>query len=219
MTRHRRLTPFRIGGAVAVAALLVAMTLSTRFVTPDELASIGPETFDPAQTAEDLFAEANETIPDAATPLPELLTGLQKDVAKTADDLDASRPNDTTYLFPVRGTATVVATQDQAVEITVEGVPGTTPLSLASGPATNGAVLRDALGFKFGDASNQTTYQQVGDELKALVREQIEQGAGAKIAPGTKLDFTGIVSVTDTGMPQPAAKPVQIQPLTLEVAP
>jgi predicted lipoprotein len=219
MTRHRRLTPFRIGGAVALAALLVAMTLSTRFVTPDELASIGPEAFDPAQTAADLFAEANKTIPDAATPLPELLSGLQKDVAKTAEDLGASKPNDTTYLFPVRGTATVVATQQQAVEITVEGVPGTTPLSLASGPAANGAVLRDALGFKFGDASNQTTYQQVGDELKALVREQIEQGTGAKIAPGSKLDFTGIVSVTDTGMPQPAAKPVQIQPLTVEVAP
>lgn len=218
MTRHRRLTPFRIGGAVALAALLVAMTLSTRFVTPDELASIGPEKFDPAQTAEDLFTEANETIPDAATPLPELLTGLQKDVAGTADDLEASRPNDTTYLFPVRGTATVIASQQQAVEITVEGVPATTPLSLASGPAANGAVLRDALGFTFGDASNQTTYQQVGDELKALVREQIDQGTGGQIAPGTKLDFTGIVSVTDTGMPQPAAKPVQIQPLTVEVA-
>ena len=217
MTRHHRLTPFRIGGAVALAALLVAMTLSTRFVTPDELASIGPEKFDPAQTAEDLFAKANETIPDAATPLPELLTGLQKDVAKTADDLKASRPNDTTYLFPVRGTATVVATQQQAVDITVDGVPETTPLSLASGPSLNGAVLRDALGFSFGDASNQTTYQQVGDQLKALVTDQVAQGTGGKLAPGATLDFTGIVSVTDTGMPQPAAKPVQIQPLTVEV--
>lgn len=97
MTRPRRLTPFRIGGAVALAALLVAMVLSTRFVTPDELASIGPEVFDPAQTAEDLFAEANETIPDSATPLPELLTGLQKDIPRTAEDLEASEPNDTTY--------------------------------------------------------------------------------------------------------------------------
>lgn len=218
MTRPRRLTPFRIGGAVALAALLVAMVLSTRFVTPDELASIGPEVFDPAQTAEDLFAEANETIPDSATPLPELLTGLQKDIPRTAEDLEASKPNDTTYLFPVRGTATVVATQQQAIEITVEGVPETTPLSIASGPATNGAVLRDALGFKFGDASNQTTYQQVGDELKALVRKQIDEGTGAKLAPGSRLEFTGIVSVTDTGMPQPPAKPVQVQPLTVEGA-
>ena len=89
--------------------------------------------------------------------------------------------------------------------------------SLASGPATNGAVLRDALGFKFGDASNQTTYQQVGDELKALVQEQVGQGIGPKVSPGTTLRFTGIVSVTDTGMPQPPAKPVQVQPLTVEV--
>jgi predicted lipoprotein len=221
MGRTRRSTPLRVAGAAVVAALLVAMTLSTRFVTPEELASIGPEAFGPQQVADELFAEANETLPDAATPLPELLTGLEQDVTGTADRLEAVTPNETTYLFPVSGDATVVATQQQAVEITVDGVAAETPLSLAAGPAVNGTVLRDALGFRFGDASNQTTYQQVGDELKALLQDQLAQGAGGQdtteLAPGTKLAFTGIVTVTDTGVPQSPAKPVQVQPLTVEV--
>lgn len=221
MGRIRRTTPFRVAGAAAVAALLVAMTLSTRFVTPEELASIGPEVFDPKQVADELFAEANETLPEAATPLPELLTGLEQDVAATADTLEAARPNETTYLFPVTGEATVVATQQQAVEITVDGVSEETPLSIAAGPAVNGTVLRDALGFQFGDASNQSTYQQVGDELKTLIQDQLAEGTGDEgatgLAKGTKLSFTGIVTVTDTGIPQAAAKPVQVQPLTMEV--
>ncbi|MFD2027466.1 DUF2291 family protein [Promicromonospora aerolata] len=221
MGRTRRSTPLRVVGAAVVAALLVAMTLSTRFVTPEELASIGPEAFDPQQVADELFTEANETLPDAATPLPELLTGLEQDVAGTADRLEAVTPNETTYLFPVTGEATVVATQPQAVEITVDGVSEKTPLSIAAGPAVNGTVLRDALGFRFGDASNQTTYQQVGDELKALVQDQITESTGDEgptgLAKGTKLSFTGIVTVTDTGLPQSPAKPVQVQPLTMEV--
>lgn len=221
MGRTRRSTPFRVAGAAAVAALLVAMTLSTRFVTPEELSSIGPEVFDPRQVAEELFTEANQTLPDAATPLPELLTGLEQDVAETADSLGATKPNATTYLFPVAGEATVVATQRQAVEITVDGVSEETPLSIAAGPAVNGTVLRDALGFRFGDASNQTTYQQVGDELKTLVQEQLADDVGDQgttgLAEGTRLSFTGIVTVTDTGLPQAPAKPVQVQPLTVEV--
>lgn len=218
MGRNRRLTPLRVVGAAAVAVLLVAMTLSTRFVTPEELASLGPEVFDPGQAAGDLFTEANETLPDAASPLPEVLAGLRDDVAGTAEDLGAARPNETTYLFPVAGEATVVAVQDQAVEISVEGVPGETPLSIAAGPAVNGTVLRDMLGFRFGDASNQTTYQQVGDELKSLVQEQLDTSLrdSGEVTEGTVLTFTGIVTVTDTGVPQSPAKPVQIQPLTVE---
>lgn len=221
MGRTRRSTPLRVVGAAVVAALLVAMTLSTRFVTPEELASIGPEVFDPQQVADELFTEANETVPESATPLPELLTGLEQDVAATAEDRGAATPNETTYLFPVSGEATVVTAQREAVEITVDGVSPETPLSIAAGPTVNGTVLRDALGFRFGDASNQTTYQQVGDALKTLVQEQVAQGIGDQgtdgLTRGTKIGFTGIVSVTDTGAPQSPAKPVQVQPLTVEV--
>jgi len=216
MGRTQRFSPPRITGAVALVALIVAMVLNTRFVTPEELATIGPERFDPRATAAELFTEANKTLPGKATPLSELLEGVQQDIPATAARHDAARPNDTTYMFPVEGEATVVATQAQAIEVRVDGVPPRTPLSIATGPAVNGTVLRDALGFQFGDAPNQSTYQQVGDALKTMIQKQIRGADEAR--KGDTLRFVGVAAVTDTGIPQSPAKPVSIQPLSLEVA-
>jgi predicted lipoprotein len=217
MGRKRRFDPLRIVGALALVALVLAMALSTRFVTRDELASMGPTAFSPEATADELFAEANETLPREATPLAELLTGLQKDIAGTAEELGAARPDETTYLFPVSGEAKVVSRQQQAIEVTVDAVPSQTQLNVAVGPGLNGTLLRDALGFTFGDAPNQSAYQQVGDSLKVLVQKQIGPALGDRTEAGTSLRFVGVVSVTDTGVPQSPAKPVSIQPLTLEV--
>jgi predicted lipoprotein len=217
MGRKRRFDPPHIIGALALVALVIAMALSTRFVTREELAAMGPVAFSPSKTADELFADANQELPRQATPLAELLTGLQKDIAGTAEELGAARPNETTYLFPVSGEAEVVSRQQQAIEVTVGGVPSQTPVTVAVGPALNGTVLRDALGFKFGDAPNQSAYQQVGDSLKVLVQKQVGPALGDRTEAGTMIRFVGVVSVTDTGVPQSPVKPVSIQPLTVEV--
>lgn len=216
MGRTARLSAPRIVGAVAFAALLVAMMLNTRFVTPDELASMGPEEFDPEQSAAELYEKAKSDLPDGATPLAELLTALQDDVAETAKKHDAAQPNETTYVFAVAGEAKIVGTQRTALELKVDGVPAETPVTLARGPAVNGTLLRDALGFEFGDAPNQTAYQGVGNVLKAKMQQQL-----TKTLPdspkGATVRFLGVLSVTDTGVPLSPRKPVSIQPVTVEV--
>ncbi|HLR83455.1 MAG TPA: DUF2291 family protein [Nocardioidaceae bacterium] len=217
MGRTNRLSGLRIGAVVAFAALLVAMALNTRFVTPDELASIGPEKFDPEQTAADLYDEGNEVLPGRATPMPELLNALHENVEETAKKRDAARPSDTTYVFAVSGKAKIVGSQGSAIELEVEGIPAATSVSLAKGPAVNGTVLRDALGFEFGDAPNQTAYQSVGNVLGNRMEQQLNKGLPD--APKNKtVQFLGLLSVTDTGAPLSPAKPVSVQPVKVEVS-
>ena len=217
MARTNRLTGLRIVGVVAFAALLVAMAFNTKFVTPEELASIGPEEFDPEQTAAKLYDEGNKALPDRATPLPELLSALHKDIPSTAKEHDAARPSDTTYVFAVSGEADIVGTQSTAIELKVDGVPAATPVSLARGPAVNGTLLRDALEFEFGDAPNQTAYQSVGNVLKARIQQQLSESL-PNAPKGKTVRFLGLLSITDTGTPLSPAKPVSIQPVSVEVS-
>ena len=215
MGRSRTLSTPRIVGAVAFIALLVAMLLNTRFFTPEELASAGPEEFEPSETAERLYTEASETLAGRATPMPELLTGLHDDVAKTAEKYDAAKPNDTTYVFAVEAKAKIVGNKQVALDLKIDGVPPETPVSLAQGPAVNGTMLRDALGFEFGDAPNQTAYQGVGNELKAMMQGRLANGLPGS-PQGKRIRLLGLLSITDTGVPLSPRKPLIMQPVTVE---
>ncbi|MDN5852774.1 MAG: DUF2291 family protein [Actinomycetia bacterium] len=217
MGRTNRLSAPRIVGVVAFAALLVAMALNTRFVTPDELASMGPEEFDAEQAAAGLYDDGLKALPDRATPLLELLPALQKDIAATAKKHDAARPSDTTYVFAVSGEAQIAGGQSTALELKVDGVPAATPVTLARGPAVNGTLLRDALGFEFGDAPNQTAYQGVGNVLKARMQQQLNKALPGS-PKGKTVRFLGLLSVTDTGAPLSPVKPISIQPVTVQVS-
>lgn len=216
MGRFTRLSAPRVAGVVALAALLAAMVLNTRFVTPDQLASFGPEEFDPSEAAEQLYGEAGKVLPERAVPLPELLDDLHADVAKAAEKHDAARPNDTTYVFTVVGEAKITGGEEPPLELKVDGVAAQTPVSLAQGPTINGTVMRDALGFEFGDAPNQTAYQGVGNELGSMMQQRLAK-AMPESETGATVRFTGLLSVTDTGMPMSPRKPISIQPVSVEV--
>jgi len=203
--------------AALLVALLVAMALNTKFLTPAEVAAIAPKPFDPAQTAADLYARAQQELPDKAQPLGEVVPATQADLKAAAEKYEAVSPAEGSYVFPVTTTATVADATDASLRLQVEGVPSQTPVLVPLSTAVNGTVLRDAMGFKFADAPGQTDYQYVGDELKKLMLNEIDSSvADPQSLKGKKVTVVGAVNVQAAGGTVPKAKPVNVQPLSIE---
>lgn len=212
----QRVGKSRVFGLVFVVALLVAMMLNTRFVTPEELANIGPKKFNPQQTAESLFEKASAEFGDRAAPLPEVIAGIQSDPAAAAEKFDAVAPNADTLVFAVTATGTVTKASAGSVQLKVDGVPEQTLVIVPVTIAINGTVLRDSMGFKFADAPGQSAFQFVGDELKKLMQAAVADGVGDPGAlKGKTVTVVGALSVVGNG-PQPKAKPVNIQPVSMQ---
>jgi len=215
---HRTIGRTRLVGTVLLVALLVAMALNTKFLTPAEVAAIAPKPFDPAQTAADLYAKARQDLPGRAQPLGEVVPAAQADLKAAADKYEAVSPTEGSYVFPVTTTATVADATDASLRLQVDGVPSQTPVLVPLSTAVNGTVLRDAMGFKFADAPGQTDYQYVGDELKKLMLGEIDSSvADPQALKGKKVTVVGAVNVQSTGSAVPKAKPVNVQPLSIKV--
>ena len=112
----------------------------------------------------------------------------------------------------------MVEASDASLRVQVDGVPAQTPVLVPLSTAVNGSVVRDVMGFKFADAPGQTDYQYVGDELKKLMLTSIESSvpdpAGLE---GEQVTVLGAVGVQATGSTVPRAKPVNVQPVSVEV--
>jgi len=199
--------------------LLIAMVLNTKFLTKAELAAARPKKFDAAATAQQLFDKASAQLPGKAREVADVVPALQRDVKAAAGTYKAVSPNEGAFVFPVKTTATVSQATPDLLQLKVPGLDGSTPILVPLGVALNGSVIRDAMGFKFADAPGQSDYQFVGDELKKLMLAEVRPVAGnPKSLKGKKVTVVGAISQLDTGAPAPAAKPVNIQPISLEVA-
>ncbi len=215
---HRKTVTGRIVGVVALVVLLVAMALNTKFLTPAEVSAIAPKPFDPAGTAATLYEKAQQELPDRAQPLGEVVPALQANAKAAATKYEATVPAEGSYVFPVKVTATVVEASDASLSLQVPGVPSETPVVVPLTTAVNGTVVRDAMGFKFADAPGQTDYQYVGDELKKLMLADLNANIeDPKALKGKKVTVLGAVGVQVIGASVPRAKPVNVQPVSVEV--
>ena len=214
---HRSRTRARIIGALALVVLVVAMALDTKFLTPAQVAAIAPRPFDPAQVATDLYGRAQDDLPGRAKPLGEVVPALQTDVAAAAKKYGATVPAEGSYVFPVKVTGTVAEATDASLRLQVDGVPSQTPVLVPLSTAVNGTVVRDVMGFKFADAPGQTDYQYVGDELKKLMLSSVESSVPDPASlKGKRVTVLGAVGVQATGRSVPRAKPVNVQPVSVE---
>jgi predicted lipoprotein len=210
----------RIVALLILIALVVAMVLSTKFLTPSELAAALPKPFDPQSTATDLYSKAKTQVPAQAKDLGEVLTAIQADPKAAAAQYKAVSPATDSYTFAVKTTGTVIDASAANLRLKVPGAPPATPILVPLGTAVNGTVLRDAMGFKFADAPGQTDFQYVGDELKKLIQADIKSGVSDPASlTGKKVQVVGVISVlTTNGTAPPAAKPVNVQPIELKAA-
>ncbi|MGI5499065.1 DUF2291 family protein [Lentzea sp. CA-135723] len=201
----------RVAVAVAALLLIVVMALNTRFLTRDEVAALAPKPFDPAATATELWNRARTDLPATAAPLTRVVPVLQTDVKAAAAQFQAVAPNQNAYAFPVTVQGAITEATDAGLRVQVEGVP---TVSVAAGPALNGSVVRDAVKFTFAQAPDQTRFQQVGDELRKLMTAELQKAGPLQ---GKTVKVVGVMNVVAPANTVPAAKPVVIQPLTVEV--
>jgi predicted lipoprotein len=201
-----------------IVVLIIAMIFSTKFLTPEELTAALPKKFDPKQTASDLWSKAQTEIPANAQPLGEVVPAMQKDLKAAATKYKAVSPAEGAYNFPVKFDGTVTDASADSLRLSVPGVPKETVVIVPLTTAINGAAVRDAMGFKFGDAPGQTDYQFVADELKKLMQQQVKSGVSDPASlKGKKVSGTGVVVVlSPSGAPPPPAKPVNVQPVTIK---
>ena len=214
-TRGRR-TRNRLIGTGLLVVLLVAMILSTKFLTPEELAAALPKPFEPAAVAKEIYTKAESEVSAKANPLGDVITGVQSDPKAAAEKFGAVAPNESSWVFAVRGTGVVTEVSDQSIRLKIPGVPEQTSVIVPLDTAIQGTVVRDGMGFKFADAPGQTDYQYVGDELKKLMQATMQQQTSG-LTEGKQVQVIGMISVQNNGAPQPKAKPVNVQPIKLEV--
>ena len=203
-----------IGAGLAIV-LIVAMALNTKFLTPDEVSALGPETFDPAKEAQTLFTKAQNDL--TFVPAGDVVPDLHTDVKAAAEEHGGIPTSDSAYTFPVAVEGTVSEATDASVQVTVSGVPKETKIIIPLTTAVNGTVLRDAMGFKFADAPGQTEYQYVGDEIKKLIQQQVTESVDDPAAlKGKKITVQGLLAVQATGKAVPKPKPLNVQIVTIE---
>jgi len=201
-----------------LAVLVVVMALNTKFLTPAEVAAIAPKPFDPAQTAAELWGQAQSDLPGQAAPLGEVVPAMQSDLKGAASTYKAVSPNEGAFVFPVSFDATVVEASDASLKLQVAGVPGETPVLVPLTTGLNGTVLRDAMGFKFAQAPGQTAFQYVGDELRKLMSTEVQSLGPPAGLQGKQVKVVGAVNVIATGNTVPPAKPVTVQPVSIEAS-
>jgi predicted lipoprotein len=209
---------FSLIAGVVLAVIVVLMVLNTRFLTPAEVAAIAPKPFDPVQSAADLWAKAQTDLAARAAPAGEVIPAFQSDVKGAAAQYDAVSPAENSYVFPVTATGTVTEASSASLRLQIPGVPADTPVLVPLGPALNGTVVRDGMGFKFADAPGQTQFQYVGDELKKLMQAEVQALGDPAALQGKTVTVVGVIGVVATGDTVPTAKPVNIQPVSIEAS-
>lgn len=216
---RRRRSPLRgriVIGAV-LGALLVAMIWNTKFLTPEELEALTPEEFDAETTAQQLYDQAQEELTEDPDELGPVAESLAEDPDAAAEEFDAYVPSEGTNAFSVTVTGVVEEVTEEALTVDVGAVETGQSTTIPLGNAVDGELVRDLVGFQFGDAPGQTEYQQVGNELSALMRAGAQESFGSDAASleGEEITVNGILTYTGTDPDAAAERPLIIQPLTV----
>jgi len=202
-----------VGGLLAV--LVVAMLANTRFLTPAEVEALTSDDFDPATTAEELFAQAqNDLLADPAE-LGDVAAALADDPDAAVDEFDGLQPSEETSAFAVTATGVIEEADDENLTLDIEDVDTGQTITVPLGNALDGNLVRDLSGFGFGDAPGQTEHQQVGTEVSGLMLANVEEALGSdpEQAQGQQISVEGILSYAGTDADAASQRPLVIQPL------
>ncbi|MFD1539334.1 DUF2291 family protein [Nonomuraea guangzhouensis] len=192
----RRRWPVRWIATGAVAALVVAMALSTEYRSADSASAAAPKTFDPATFgAENYEAKVVPAIQKSAVELPVLLKAITAD-KDAAGAKYGKRQGTSPYNFAVKATGVAGEARSGLLPVTVDGLPDGTRVSIQIGPAINGTALRDAAGYiTFGQFVNQVEYADAATALNNQMRQKLLTGLDAAALKGKKIAFTGAFSL------------------------
>lgn len=202
----------RAVGLGAVVALVIAMVVSTRYVTPEEASALNPAAFDAATYVDTEFPGIVESLASEATDVTELVPALTADPAAAAEEYGVDVGSGSVS-YPISAAGTVGAVDADFAVLEVQGLPEGAVVRVPLGSAVSGTPVRDAAGLRFSDFNGQTDYQSVANELGLTVREDV-------IAPADLPSLAG-QPVTVVGAYTPGGPPGSylVQPVRIEPGP
>lgn len=210
----------RLSIAAALVVLVLAMIFNTKFLTPEEVEALTPEEFDPAETAQELFDAAQTDLLEDPAELSEVVPALAEDPETAVEEFGGARPSEGTLAFPVTVNGTVEDATNDNLVLAAEGVPEDRQVVVPLGTGIDGNLVRDLMGFEFGDAPGQTDYQQVATEIRNLVQQNVQDSVGEDVEAltGEEVAVGGVLRYVATEADSAADRPLVILPLELEVA-
>lgn len=185
----------RLAWAVAIVVLLAAMAMDTKVLTTEEAAASNPAAFDAKVYAAEEYPKIVEAVRTGAVQLPEVAAAVADDAQAAGEKYGKTAGTDK-YAIPVTFTGEVTEADDNTLTVDVADMPEGTTVRVAIGSAVNGTAVRDVTGaYPFRDFANQTDHQQMANELKALVQQNVTRKIDPDAAEGAQASVTGIYVV------------------------
>ena len=172
------LSPRRLITFAAVLGLLVAMFLSTTFVSGSDLslrdADAQKELSSQGFADEYYESQIVPYIVENAVSLQTLHEAIQADPDAAGAEYGNRDGDSAAYSVPTVFEATALTYENDLIKLEVEGVEPEGDVYLAAGPALNGTAIRDVSGLvKFGAFTNQLEYQDAATKLNDKVRDLV----------------------------------------------
>ncbi len=211
-TRARRGIPPRVVAGALLIALLVAMGVSTTYVSASAPVPGAQKKFDAAAFGKDNYAsKIKPAIEKDPVDLATLAPLLDKD-AEAAGKQYGKRQGTSPYTYAVTLTGVAGKPNGGLMPITVPGIPKSTRVSVQIGPALNGTVLRDATGLvSFNDFVNQVEYANAATALNNEVKAEVLQGLDAASLVGKTVTVVGATAPLNPEV-------ITVTPVSIEAA-
>lgn len=212
MSSSRRRSPRtrRLAGLAALVLLVAGMLWSTKFLTPEEVKALNPPPFSAPAFVDEEFPKAQASFEQDAVDIATLAPAVEKDLASAGSDFGVNLGSGA-YAFPVKASGTAAEVDANFVLLDVPDLPDKYQVRIPLGSALNGAPIRDAMGIKFGDFPDQTTYQTVANAFKAKTQKDVLSQVDPDTLRGKQVT---VVGAWGTGGPPNS---FIIQPVTIEV--
>lgn len=187
-----RMSRRRIITGIVLAALILAMALSTKVVGSESDLGAGPEAFSAETWAEENFPVIQDEIAERAVDAPTLAAAISADPTAAGEEYGVSTGAGAGPEVSVTFTGVVGAGQAGIYPVAVDGVPGDVLIRIQTGPAINGTDLRDATGtVQFGQFTNQIDYQDAASALNEQLKASVLSAVDTTTLEGKTIEVTG----------------------------
>lgn len=213
LTRARRHLAPRIWAGALLLALLVAMAVSTKYVSASAPVPGAEKKFDAtAYGKENYPTKVKPAIEKSPVALVTLVPLLAED-PEAAGARYGKRQGTSPFTYSVTLTGTAGPVVGGLMPVTVPGLPASSRVAVQVGPAVNGTVLRDATGLvSFNDFVNQVDYANAATALNTEMKSELLAGLDPPSLVGKTVTVVGATAPLNP-------KVVTVTPVSIEVAP
>ncbi len=210
---HRSRVLSRLVAAALLLALVVAMAISTTYVSASAPVPGEQKKFDAAAYGkENYLAKVKPAVEKDPVDLATLVPLLRKD-PEAAGAQYGKRQGTSPFTYHVTLTGTAGKPIGALLPVTIPGVAGGTRVTVQIGPAINGTALRDVTGLvSFNDFVNQVEYANVATALNTEMKADLLQGLDPTSLVGQQVTVVGATAPLNPDV-------ITITPVSIAVTP